>query len=111
MFDSKFIEKLKVGDKVIVNTRLGRIVREVEKITPAGNIKLNNGSIFNKDGSERGGDNCTRSFLSEATPEVIQEIHDAKVIAYTKKRMKELKELNIEQARAILKILSESEEK
>ena len=110
MFDSKFIEKLKVGDKVIVNTRLGRIIREVDKITPAGNIKLNNGSIYNKDGSEKGGDSWTRSFLSEATPEVIQEIHDSKVIAYTKKKMKELKELNIEQARAILKILSDNEE-
>ena len=111
MFDSKFIEKLKVGDKVIVNTKLGRIIREVDKITPAGNIKLNNGTIYNKDGSERGGNCWNTTYLSEATPEVIKEIKEKHFIICVKKQLKEFlkKDLTIEQAQALFQIIKGDE--
>ena len=107
-----WIENLKAGDQVIVHTNMGRVIRTVEKITPAGNIKLNNGTIFNKDGSERGGSKWNTTYLGEATPEVVKEIKDKHFIIYVKKQLKEFlkKDLTIEQARALFQLIKETEE-
>lgn len=108
---SNWIEKLKVGDQVVVSTNMGRVLRTVDKITPAGNIKLNNGTLYNKDGSQRGNNGWYSNSLEEATPEVIQEIKKAHFIVYARKKIKEsLNNLNVDQLREILKIISTDKE-
>ena len=107
-----WIENLKVGDQVIVHTNMGRVIRTVEKITPAGNIKLNNGTLFNKDGTERGRSTWNTTYLGEATPEVVKEIKEKHFIICVKKQLKEFlkKDLTIEQARALFQLIKETEE-
>ena len=106
-----WIENLKAGDQVIVHTNMGRVIRQVEKITPAGNIKLNNGTIFNKDGRERGGNDWNATYLGEATPEIVKEIKEKHFIICVKKQLKEFlkKDLTIEQAQALFQIIKENE--
>ena len=106
-----WIENLKAGDQVIVHTNMGRVIRQVEKITPAGNIKLNNGTIFNKDGRERGGNDWNVTYLGEATPEIVKEIKEKHFIICVKKQLKEFlkKDLTIEQAQALFQIIKDNE--
>lgn len=104
MITKEWIKNLKVGDKVFVCWRMGRSLRTVEKITPKGNIKVN-GILFNTDGSERGGDVWSKSFLAEATPDAIKSFNEKLIIQKAKKLMSATKELTLEQANKIIDIL------
>ena len=103
---SDFLKNLKEGDKVIINGRYSRSVRTVEKITPAGNIKVN-GLLFNKNGIERNGDTWSKFWLSEATPFEVTEITRNAVISKARSLMKETTKLTFEQAQKIIAILTE----
>ena len=100
----EWIKNLKVGDKVFVCWRMGQSLREVEKITPKGNIKVG-GTLFNANGSERGGDVWSKSYLAEATPEAINSFKEKLIIQKAKKLMSATKELTLEQANKIIDIL------
>lgn len=104
-----WIEKLKVGDEVFVNYRFGCSLHAVQKITPAGNIKVN-GLIFNANGQERGGDVWNKSFLSKATPEEIKSFRELLTIKKAIKLMRETKTITLEQAETIIDLLSERRE-
>ena len=101
---SNWIENLKVGDYVFVGWRTGTSLRKVEKITPKGNIKVN-GIMFNKNGSERGGDVWSKCYLSEATPEAIKSFREEKTIKKAIKIMREIKTITLEQANKIIELL------
>ena len=101
---SNWIENLKVGDYVFVSCRMGTSLRKVEAITPKGNIKVN-GMIFNKNGSERGGDVWSKCYLSEATSEEIKSFREELTIKKAIKLMREIKTINIEQANKIIELL------
>lgn len=100
----EWIKNLKVGDKVFVCWRMGRSLRTVEKITPKGNIRVG-GTLFNSDGSERGGDVWSRSFLAEATLDAIKSFNEKLIIQKAKKLMASTKEITLEQANKIIDIL------
>ena len=100
---SNWIENLKVGDYVFVSWRMGTSLRKVEAITPKGNIKVN-GMIFNKNGSERGGDVWSKCYLNEATPEEIKSFREELTIKKAIKLMREIKTINIEQANKIIEL-------
>lgn len=100
----EWIKNLKLGDEVFVCWRMGKSLRTVEKITPKGNIKVG-GILFNTDGSERGGDIWSRSFLAEATPESIKSFCEELTIKKAKKLMKSTKEITLGQANKIINIL------
>ena len=72
---SNWINNLKKGDLVFVHSQLGTSLKKVEKITPAGNVKVG-GMIFNQYGEERKADIWTKCRISEATPETLKNFRD-----------------------------------
>jgi hypothetical protein len=106
----EWIENLKVGDFVVVSCRLGRSLKKVEKITPKGYIKVGN-TLFNKDGSERGGDIWNKYFISEATPEKIKSFQEKLIINKAIKIMRAKTEITLEQAYKIIELLDHPTEK
>lgn len=86
---TNWIEHLKVGDKVIVNSRYqGRMVGSVEKINKA-TIKVA-GVLFNKDGFQRGG-GWLGATLSECTPDteraVLDEREKMRLVRYFERKV------------------------
>ena len=104
-----WIKNLKNGDKVFIVNRYGRYLRKVEKITNAGNVKVN-GIWFNSNGRERGGDVWSASYLAEATEEEIIRYRQYLVIKKALKLMTETKKINYDQATKIIQLLGSDEE-
>ena len=104
-----WIKNLKNGDKVFIENRYGRYLRTVEKITNAGNIKVN-GIWFNSNGRERGGDVWNCSHLEEATEEEIIRYQQDLVIQKALKLMNETTKIGYEQATKIIQLLDSDEE-
>ena len=69
MSDMRWLLSLKPGDKVIVQHRSRETIGIVAKVTPTGIVKLEDGSQFNKGGSERGADVWNHRWLHELTDE------------------------------------------
>lgn len=107
---SNWIEKLKVGDLVFVNGRFNTALQKVEKITPAGNIKVN-GVLFNSKGYERTSDKWNIRNLSQATPEAIKSYSEKLTIKKAFKLMQETKKITLEQANKIIELLDNSTKK
>lgn len=106
----KWIESLKVGDLVFVRCRHGQSLKKVEKITPKGYIKVG-GTLFDKSGTERGGDIWNKEFLSEATPEKIKSFQEKLIINKAIKIMRSKAEITLEQAYKIIELLDHPTEK
>lgn len=104
-----WIKNLKNGDNVFIVNRYGRYLRTVEKITNAGNVKVN-GIWFNSNGRERGCDVWNFSYLAEATEEEIIIYRQDLVIQKALKLMTETKKINYEQATKIIQLLSSDKE-
>lgn len=69
MMDKSWLDKLSVGDRVIVyNGGDGASIKAVSKVTPT-QIVVGNTRYRRKDGHVVGGDTWSRHSLSEATPE------------------------------------------
>lgn len=103
--NKQWIENLKPGDKVIVRGRWRAEIAEVDRITPTGRIVIN-GTTFNPDGSERGGNSCyNRATIAEATPELIDKITRNNTVSRVKNKLHNINELTYEQAVEIEKIL------
>ena len=104
--DTTFLKELKQGDKVIYcvrdSTRYAEMIKEVEKITPKGFIKVNGILFNNSNGEPRGGNDYWCSCcIEKATPERIKAIQDGKFIADTLIQMHACEALTYEQAKAI----------
>lgn len=101
------MEKLnvKAGDKVIYTSRFGGDkVAVVEKITPKGFIKVN-GTLFTEYGINKGSDVWSRSYIRQATPELIQQVEQINFRNYVLNNLHSLKNITYEQAVEINKIL------
>ena len=100
-------ERLKVGDKVFVIGRLGRSLKQVEKITPKGFIKVD-GEFYKKDGSQRGrGDPWYHTSIQPASAEEIEQFHKERFVAAVLRRLHSVTNLQYDQAVAINRILEE----
>ena len=75
----KDFSDLKVGDQVIVWNRYRRCVSKVDGVTPTGLIRVD-GELFKPNGSRRGGDSWSRSYLERATPEEVESIRRSETI-------------------------------
>lgn len=73
-------------------------------------IKVN-GSIYNKNGTERNSDMWSRCFLSEVTPEKIKSFCEKSTIKKATKLMRETKSVTLEQAMKIIDLLDHAGEK
>lgn len=104
---NNWISNLKRGDYVFLHSMFGTSLRKVEKITPAGNVKVN-GMLFNQYGVERKADKWRKCTISEVTPETFSEFRKRMTINKALKLMQETKEINFEQAEEIIKILDNS---
>ncbi len=96
---------LKVGDKVLVTARYSQFIEKVAKITPAGNIRLTNGSLYMPDGRQRGGDIWSTSCIQPLTPELEESLRRTTFIKKTLYVMHEIKDITYEQAIEIRQIL------
>ncbi len=109
MQDSKeWIKTLKPGDEVICKTwrrAFHSAVTKVEKITPAGFVKVDGNLYEPKTGKRRGGG----GEIIKATKEARFEIHKAATILKAKRILSEAanKDLTYERALAIIKIFTE----
>ena len=65
--------------------------------------------MFNKNGSERGGDAWNKCYLLEATPETIKSFREELTIKKAIKLMREIKSITIEQANQIIELLEPDE--
>jgi hypothetical protein len=102
---NEFLKKLKAGDLVAVSGRSFTAIRKVEKITPSGLIKVN-GVLFDKNGCKRGCDTWSRTYLIEATPELIEKTRRSNAISTAYNLMRNAKNITFEQAKKIIEILS-----
>lgn len=102
-------ENLKAGDKVFVWYSGSCRLDFVEKVTPKGFIKVS-GTLFTKDGFERGSSVWYRTSIEPATEEMIAEYNKEKFIRATIKQMHETLEISYDQALKISKILNKQEE-
>ena len=102
-------ENLKAGDKVFVWYSGGCRLDVVDKITPKGFIKVS-GTLFTKDGLERGGSGWYHTSIEPATEERIAKYNREKLIRATIKRMRETPKISYEQAVQINEILGDVQE-
>ena len=108
--NTEWIDNLEAGDDVIISNRYSQFVCTVEKITPAGKIKVN-GLMFRKDGSEVSSDRWCLTRLLEATPEAVRKISEDKAIQRALNAAHDLKNITYEQAGKILEILEVPDER
>ena len=106
--NTEWIDNLKAGDDVIISNRYIQSVGTVEKITPAGKIKVN-GLMFRKDGSQVSSDRWCLTRLLEATPEAVRKISEDKAIRKALNAAHDLKDITYEQAVKILAVLESNE--
>lgn len=106
---ANWIENLQVGDRVFLEHRYGRSLRTVEKITSAGNIKVN-GIWFNSNGREKGGDTWNKCYLAEATAEEIVRFQQNIVVQKALKIMSKTKKISYEQATKIIQLFTSDKE-
>lgn len=97
MDKQEWIKALKVGDKVAIRSyqRWGvspYTVATINKITPTGRLKLDNGKEFNADGSLRGGGSWSiTSNIEPITDEVLSVIRKHKLVSSVEKGLDKFK--------------------
>lgn len=106
----KICEQLKPGDYVFVSYRSGRTLHQVESITPKGFIKVA-GTLYTKDGYQRGGDTWSRSNIYPASDEEIEKFNKSKFVADVVRKLRNISSISYEQAVAINSILFEEKER
>lgn len=96
---------LKAGDKVLVSARYHKYISAVDKITPAGNIRLKDGGLYTPDGTLKTRDkwNCTR--IQPLTPELEKSLQRDSYISKTIAIMHETSNITYAQAIEIRRIL------
>ena len=99
---------LKVGDKVFAVNTFYKKLRQVEKITPTGLIRVG-GRLYNQNGSLRSSDTWNTEHLEIANDDTIEKFKEEVFVNKCKSRMSKKVELTYSQAKRIMDILDESE--
>lgn len=107
-------DNIKVGDKVIYCPAWGMdVIATVTKVTPAGNFATDKTgkALWNKFGSERGGDLWDRACVIEYSEEYVKAITESRIITKAVNMMCKCSksDLTVEQAKAIIEILNSNE--
>ena len=100
--NESWIKKLKAGDKVFVNSNLGRSLATVQRITPTGRVVVNNTQFIN-------GANLSNMWnilrLEEATEEAVKVYKIGVFVRGVFRKLRETKAMTYEQAKEINTIL------
>ena len=105
-------DNIKVGDKVIYCPAWGNgVVATVTKVTKAGNFATDKTgtTLWNKFGSERGGDRWDRACVIEYSEEDEKKITESRIIAKAVDMMRKCikSDITVDQAKAIICILKD----
>ena len=101
---------LKVGDKVFVVDTFYKKLRQVEKITPTGLIRVGS-KLYSQNGCLRCSNLWNTEHLEIANDETIEEFKKEVFVSKCKSRMGKKVELTYSQAKRIMDILDESDVK
>lgn len=84
----------------------------VEKVTPSGRVKLDNGAEFNADGTIRGRDTFNRAYLEVWTDDIKERIRKADLVRAmeTRGNARRWTELSLDQLERIAAIIAEKKE-
>lgn len=96
---------LKAGDKVLVLACYHKYVSVVEKITPAGNIRLKDGGLYTPDGTLKTKDAWNNSHIQPLTPELEESLRRDMYVSKTLTIMQETSNITYAQAVEIRRIL------
>lgn len=96
---------VKAGDKVVIIGRYSRSIGIVKNITPNGNIRLTNGTLYTPSGAEKTKDVWAVSKISLLTPELEAQMQKDATVYKALDVMHKTQTLSYTQAVGILKIL------
>lgn len=102
-------EQLKPGDYVFVSHRNVRTLKKVESITPKGFIRVA-GTLYTKDGRQRGGDTWSRSNIYPASDEEIEKYKKSRFVTDVVRKLSNISSLTYEQAVVINNMLFDKKE-
>lgn len=95
------IKDLKVGDKVFVTSDYYKSIQTIEKITPKGNFRLSNGSLYSEFGIEKTSDYWHGSSFVPLTPELEKQLTEEITIKQVWKMMRDVKIENLDYKKAL----------
>lgn len=102
---------LKPGDRVVVSSRRsGRYISKVARITPSGNIRCDNGELYEPTGSQKTSDVWNISHISKLTPEIEEEIMQENYINRTLAKLHKISNLTYDQCKRLNAILEEDKD-
>lgn len=108
MKDGKWIEALKPGDLVVVYSwqwsGASYVVHRVERVTPTGLIRVN-GLLYKKDGRSRSGGSEILNPNDEEVMSRLKEYTEKRFIMSVVNKMGCVKDLTLEQAKEICKVM------
>lgn len=96
---------VKVGDRVLVYGRWNKSLHTVEKITPKGNIRISNGTLYDIRGSEKTKDAWNRTTIVPLTPELENELRKEVLVNKTIEVMHTIQTITYDQAIKVREIL------
>lgn len=105
--DTEWLKSLKIGDKVLIRSRIGYRTDIVEKITPTGQIKIKSSDYKFKNGEQLGRSKWDYgTYIEEWTVEKQTSIDNEKKRDYLAYKMKSMRfdELSLEQLETIAAI-------
>lgn len=98
--------EFEVGKKVLVRGKWNsKYIRTIEKITPKGNVRLDDGKLYNPDGSQKTSDYWNQTTICILTEEMAQELEKEAFVKNTIEELKKVQDINYEDAVKIMKIL------
>lgn len=103
MFGEKL--ELQVGDEVLVTSLYRHSIKKVKRITPTGNIRLEDDSYYDAYGYVKSSDSWDNGRLYLLTPEKKKAFVENAYIAKTISELKKIEKLSYEQAVKIMEII------
>lgn len=90
--------ELKPGDEVLVRGRYHQSIKKVKRVTPMGNIRLEDDSYYDMYGNEKNSDAWYRTNIVKATSEVKEKYRQREVAKDTLYAINKCRVLTYEQA-------------
>lgn len=114
---TKWLDSLKPGDEVVVETRYGNRIEEVKSITKSGNIKVGSNIYYGsgngyKSGNQRGGSVWHTDRIKKVTNTIIEEINYSRMISFImgNTNLINKKHMNIDDIKKIYDIMKKAKD-